>query len=39
MVAGVAEYAAEVRAGSFPGPEHCYSIDDDELSAFERGVA
>ncbi len=32
MVAGVAEYAAEVRAGSFPGPEHCYSIDDDELA-------
>ena len=39
MVAGVAEYASEVRAGSFPGPEHCYSIDDDELSAFKRGLA
>jgi 3-methyl-2-oxobutanoate hydroxymethyltransferase len=33
MVAGVAEYAAEVRAGTFPAPEHCYSIDDDELAA------
>ena len=33
MVAGVAEYAAEVRAGSFPAPEHCYSIDDEELAA------
>jgi 3-methyl-2-oxobutanoate hydroxymethyltransferase len=33
MVAGVAEYAAEVRAGSFPAPEHSYSIDDDELAA------
>ena len=32
MVAGVAEYAAEVREGSFPAPEHCYSIDDDELA-------
>jgi 3-methyl-2-oxobutanoate hydroxymethyltransferase len=34
MVAGVAEYAAEVRGGTFPGPEHCYSIDDDELKRF-----
>ena len=29
MVAGVAEYAAEVRSRAFPAPEHCYSIDDD----------
>ena len=35
MVAGVAEYAAEVRAGSFPAPEHCYSIDDEELAALK----
>jgi 3-methyl-2-oxobutanoate hydroxymethyltransferase len=34
MVAGVAEYAAEVRGGTFPGPEHVYSIDDDELARF-----
>ncbi len=34
MVAGVAEYAAEVRSGRFPGPEHAYSIDDDELDRF-----
>jgi 3-methyl-2-oxobutanoate hydroxymethyltransferase len=34
MVAGVAEYAAEVRAGSFPAAEHTYSIDDDELASF-----
>jgi 3-methyl-2-oxobutanoate hydroxymethyltransferase len=34
MVAGVAEYAAEVRAGSFPAPEHTYSIDDEELARF-----
>ena len=38
MIAGVAAYAAEVRSGSFPGPEHAYSIDDDELRAFEAGL-
>ena len=26
MVAGVAEYADEVRSGAFPAPEHTYSI-------------
>ncbi len=36
MVAGVAEYAAEVRAGTFPSPEHTYSIDDSELSEFRQ---
>jgi 3-methyl-2-oxobutanoate hydroxymethyltransferase len=34
MVAGVAEYAAEVRIGTFPAPEHSYSIDDQELQRF-----
>jgi len=34
MVAGVADYAAEVRAHVFPGPEHSYSIDDEELERF-----
>jgi 3-methyl-2-oxobutanoate hydroxymethyltransferase len=34
MVAGVAQYAAEVRDRSFPGPEHTYSIDDEELERF-----
>jgi 3-methyl-2-oxobutanoate hydroxymethyltransferase len=38
MVAGVATYAAEVRGGSFPGPEHTYSIDDDELRTFVAGL-
>jgi 3-methyl-2-oxobutanoate hydroxymethyltransferase len=38
MIAGVSAYAAEVRDGSFPGPEHAYSIDDDELQAFEAGL-
>ena len=34
MVAGVAQYADEVRSGAFPAAEHTYSIDDDELAAF-----
>jgi 3-methyl-2-oxobutanoate hydroxymethyltransferase len=38
MVAGVAEYTADVRAGSFPGPEHTYSIDDQEFAAFREGL-
>jgi 3-methyl-2-oxobutanoate hydroxymethyltransferase len=38
MVASVAEYAAEVRAGSFPAPEHTYSIDLDELDRFRAQV-
>jgi 3-methyl-2-oxobutanoate hydroxymethyltransferase len=36
MVAGVAEYAAEVRSRAFPAPEHAYSIDEDELRRFEQ---
>jgi 3-methyl-2-oxobutanoate hydroxymethyltransferase len=38
MVEGVAEYAADVRAGSFPAPEHTYSIDDEELVQFRAGL-
>jgi 3-methyl-2-oxobutanoate hydroxymethyltransferase len=38
MIAGVAEYAAEVRRGEFPAPEHCYSIADEELAAFRAGL-
>jgi 3-methyl-2-oxobutanoate hydroxymethyltransferase len=34
MVAGVAQYAAEVRTAAFPGAEHEYSIDEDELESF-----
>jgi 3-methyl-2-oxobutanoate hydroxymethyltransferase len=36
MVAGVADYAAEVRGAAFPAPEHAYSIDPEELDAFRR---
>ena len=38
MIAGVATYAAEVRGGTFPGPEHVYSIDEDELRTFTDGL-
>jgi len=38
MVAGVAEYAEEVRSGTFPGPEHAYSIDDEELARFRADL-
>jgi 3-methyl-2-oxobutanoate hydroxymethyltransferase len=38
MVAGVAEYAADVRSRTFPAPEHCYSIDDEQLAAFRAGL-
>ena len=32
-------YAGEVRSGAFPGPEHTYSMPDEELSLFEASVA
>jgi 3-methyl-2-oxobutanoate hydroxymethyltransferase len=38
MVAGVAEYAAEVRQRTFPAPQHCYSIDDEELERFRTAL-
>ncbi len=39
MVAGVAEYAEDVRRGAFPGPEHTYTIDDEELERFRAELA
>ena len=36
MVAGVSEYAREVRERSFPGPEHIYSIEPSELDRLNR---
>jgi 3-methyl-2-oxobutanoate hydroxymethyltransferase len=39
MVAGVAEYVDEVRRGAFPGPEHTYSIDEDELERFRTAIS
>jgi 3-methyl-2-oxobutanoate hydroxymethyltransferase len=34
MADGVAAYAQDVRSRAFPGPEHGYSIDDEQLAAF-----
>jgi 3-methyl-2-oxobutanoate hydroxymethyltransferase len=39
MTAGVAQYAADVRSRAYPGPEHGYSIDEEELSAFRAELA
>ena len=39
MVAGVSAYADEVRAGRFPGAEHSYSIDPEELERFRSELA
>jgi 3-methyl-2-oxobutanoate hydroxymethyltransferase len=39
MVAGVAQYADEVRRHVFPAPEHFYSIDDSELESFREVFA
>ena len=36
MVGGVGAYAREVRERRFPGHEHDYSIEPDELEAFRR---
>jgi 3-methyl-2-oxobutanoate hydroxymethyltransferase len=38
MVAGVAEYAEEVRHGLFPASEHTYSIDEQELGQFRAAL-
>jgi 3-methyl-2-oxobutanoate hydroxymethyltransferase len=34
--AALEEFAADVRAGSFPAQEHTYSMPDDELALFEH---
>jgi 3-methyl-2-oxobutanoate hydroxymethyltransferase len=39
MVAGVAAFADDVRAKRYPGPDHCYSIPDEELAAFRAALA
>ncbi len=39
MVAGLSEYVDEVRNGTFPGPEHTYSIDEEELGQFRAALA
>jgi 3-methyl-2-oxobutanoate hydroxymethyltransferase len=39
MIAGVAAYAADVRARRYPAPEHCYSIEPGELESVKREVS
>ncbi len=39
MNAGVAAYAEDVRSGSYPGPEHGYSIDAGELAELHTLLA
>jgi ketopantoate hydroxymethyltransferase len=36
--AALAEYVAEVRAGTFPEERHTYAIPDDELAQFEAAL-
>lgn len=36
MVRGMTAYVDEVRARSFPGPEHTYAVDEDELAGLRR---
>jgi 3-methyl-2-oxobutanoate hydroxymethyltransferase len=38
MVDGVAAYATDVRTRAFPGPEHTYSVDAEELAAFRAAL-
>ena len=38
MVAAVSRYSDEVRGASFPGPEHAYAIEEEELAEFRRYV-
>jgi 3-methyl-2-oxobutanoate hydroxymethyltransferase len=38
MADGVAAYASDVRTRAYPGPEHAYSVDADELADFRAGV-
>lgn len=38
MVAGVAEYAEEVRTHRFPAAEHTYAIDEEELARFRAAL-
>jgi 3-methyl-2-oxobutanoate hydroxymethyltransferase len=39
MVAGVAEYAEDVRNRKFPALEHTYTIDEEELARFRAELA
>ena len=38
MVAGVGAYAEDVRTRRYPGPDHGYSIPDEELATFRQSL-
>jgi 3-methyl-2-oxobutanoate hydroxymethyltransferase len=38
ITTAIREYADDVRAGRFPGPEHCYPIDADEVRNITSGA-
>ncbi len=39
MDAGIAAYAADVRERRYPAPEHCYSIDPEQLAEFQAELS
>jgi 3-methyl-2-oxobutanoate hydroxymethyltransferase len=39
MVSGVSAYADDVRTKRYPGPDHGYSIPDEELAAFRASLS
>jgi 3-methyl-2-oxobutanoate hydroxymethyltransferase len=39
MDAGVAAFSADVRERRYPAPEHCYSIDSEELAEFRSELS
>ena len=39
IVGALESYATEVRSGAFPAAQHTYSIPEEELAAFEEGLA
>jgi len=38
MAVGVSHYAADVRSRAYPGPEHSYSVDAEELAVFRDAL-
>jgi 3-methyl-2-oxobutanoate hydroxymethyltransferase len=38
IASALESYVADVRSGSFPEPQHTYSIPDEELAAFEQSL-
>ncbi|KAF9209169.1 hypothetical protein BGZ49_005956 [Haplosporangium sp. Z 27] len=38
IVGAMREYSADVKSGTFPGPEHCYPMPQEELERFMRMI-